>query len=275
MFRAVRRLMKTFRIILPGTIAPSLFRVSTTPNGFKAAVKGSKHARRSINNFLTQVSNTTQSHISTVYWRLQQSIYTSSHLMLPSSLQSICLFAHSFSIPTFCSEFGLVQQAYYTEPSDQSGWLYHRWLLGRVVATGAANQLPVLGISIGTHLFEEKHQQSNIDQRTQEIESSTNSSSSSLFTLSSLDWHLTVFTRELQSVSELLEIEPDCKPALLTAAILQAGIIACRHQSGADASTQDEVTQLTSNIKEKFDRLIQLDPMRTNYYRDVRQRFIN
>lgn len=28
-------------------------------------------------------------------------------------------------------EFNLVLQALYTDPSDQSGWLYHRWLVGR------------------------------------------------------------------------------------------------------------------------------------------------
>ncbi|KAK3250726.1 hypothetical protein CYMTET_39909 [Cymbomonas tetramitiformis] len=27
-------------------------------------------------------------------------------------------------------EFQLVQQAFFTEPADQSGWLYHRWLIG-------------------------------------------------------------------------------------------------------------------------------------------------
>lgn len=30
-----------------------------------------------------------------------------------------------------CAEFNLVLQALYTDPNDQSGWLYHRWLVGR------------------------------------------------------------------------------------------------------------------------------------------------
>ena len=28
-------------------------------------------------------------------------------------------------------EFELVKQALYVDPNDQSGWLYHRWLVGR------------------------------------------------------------------------------------------------------------------------------------------------
>lgn len=28
------------------------------------------------------------------------------------------------------TEFELVTQALWTEPADQSGWLYHRWLVG-------------------------------------------------------------------------------------------------------------------------------------------------
>jgi geranylgeranyl transferase type-2 subunit alpha len=31
---------------------------------------------------------------------------------------------------TDCVEFELVTQALWTDPADQSGWLYHRWLVG-------------------------------------------------------------------------------------------------------------------------------------------------
>jgi len=33
------------------------------------------------------------------------------------------------------SEFALIQQAYYTEPDDQSAWVYHRWLVCKTLET--------------------------------------------------------------------------------------------------------------------------------------------
>eukprot|EP00899_Mesostigma_viride_P008144 jgi/Mesvir1/17330/Mv07725-RA.1 len=46
------------------------------------------------------------------------------------------------SIPVMRSEFELVQNAFFTEPEDQSGWMYHRWLLARAVTMAGP---PLLG----------------------------------------------------------------------------------------------------------------------------------
>ena len=39
---------------------------------------------------------------------------------------------------TLDEEFELVRSAFFTLPEDQSGWLYHRWLLSNVVAAAQA-----------------------------------------------------------------------------------------------------------------------------------------
>jgi len=198
------------------------------------------------------------------------------------------------------AEFHLVRQAFYTEPEDQSAWLYHRWLLGRVVAEGGAhkdaNKLPVLGISLGTHLFDEQQQQMQQGQESLERESAgdvapaavpapSSSASSAL-----LSRQLAIFRRELHEVSELLSVEEDCKWALLTSAVLQAGVVACLHaqqqqapqaggESGAPvpsaAEVAQEVSELSAAMKTTFERLVELDPLRRNYYLSVRQRFLS
>ena len=211
------------------------------------------------------------------------------------------------------AEFQLVKGAFYTEPEDQSAWLYHRWLLGRVVATSTGNQLPVLGISLGTHLFEETNPMtaaaatasnttpldaSSVDAVASQLQSSqlssfspssaapaaaaaaaaAPSSAAASASPSSLSRQLCVFHRELLEVQELLTVEENCKWALLTTAILQAGILACVQEDAtltANATTPiPSAAELSTGIRAVFDRLLHLDPMRKQYYEDVRKRFL-
>jgi geranylgeranyl transferase type-2 subunit alpha len=135
-------------------------------------------------------------------------------------------------------EFELVSRAFYVDPEDQSGWLYHRWLLGRVVSSGPA--LPSLGISLGV----------GFDTDIQESDDHT--------------WQISVFTRELARCRELATMEPNCKWVLLTIAMLIAGLEACKTDPDSSSPTN------LSEIQAIFDRLFILDPKRRNYYVDVR-----
>ena len=47
-------------------------------------------------------------------------------------------------LPVLGQELQLVRQAMYTEPEDQSAWMYHRWLLGMLLPHLHSSRLEVL-----------------------------------------------------------------------------------------------------------------------------------
>jgi geranylgeranyl transferase type-2 subunit alpha len=163
------------------------------------------------------------------------------------------------------AEFSLVRNAFFTDPRDQSCWLYHRWLLSRVVAQ--LPQMPSLLIALG---------------QADEQQSSASSSPPSASASSSPLEPLVVFDRELTMCRELDAVEANCKWTLLTIALLLAGREAVsraqqeqqqQQQSAAAAASVSTACSLPSHVVTElaalFQRLIALDPMRTAYYRDV------
>src|ERR1700722_14586406 len=94
-------------------------------------------------------------------------------------------------------EFALVHQAFYTATYDQSAWLYHRWLLGRVLLIGRGHILPSLLIALG-----------QIEEQTAFPTSPPAPSLSA--------YPATVFSSELSFCRNLDEVEPNCKWVLLT-----------------------------------------------------------
>ena len=167
-----------------------------------------------------------------------------------------------------------MRQAFYTEPADQSGWLYHRWLLGRL--TQRIPNMPALLVSLGHTGIDD----SLVGQGGMECQLSDSSPSVTLDPLA-------LFTRELDMCRDLDAVEPNCKWILLTTALLLAGREAIsrahtaldqqqrpqqqshteQRRGAARASGMEE--SVAAELSSLFARLVLIDPLRTNYYRDV------
>ncbi|KAI3437691.1 hypothetical protein D9Q98_000140 [Chlorella vulgaris] len=130
-------------------------------------------------------------------------------------------------------EYELVKQAFYTEPEDQSGWFYHRWLLGCSLAHW------------------EQARGSEAEKREREA-------------------LLAVLNREQQTCKEVLDMEPEAKWALLTLTRLREvqQQVLCESDT---ATAAEEASGLAAQVVEGYARLKELDPLRSGYYKDAEE----
>ena len=174
-----------------------------------------------------------------------------------------------------------MRQAFYTEPADQSGWLYHRWLLSRVVQS--LPTLPTLLIALGHSDMDGSSCDRHTDHAEAEGREAEEDAATAVQLTDGSSWGvdpLAVFSRELDMCRELDAIEPNCKWILLTTALLIAGRQAI---STAQQQQQQSIAAVIGGLDDSvsaelaslFDRLVVLDPLRTNYYRDVHDSFTN
>ena len=73
-----------------------------------------------------------------------------------------------------------------------------------------------------------------------------------------------VLNRELKMCRELQEVEPTCKWVLLTIAVLVHAL----HSVGEQQESYEQT------ILQIIEKLLQLDPMRSNYYLDVKRKLL-
>ncbi|KAI8105294.1 hypothetical protein M9435_000461 [Picochlorum sp. BPE23] len=128
---------------------------------------------------------------------------------------------HDIPLDTLEEEFQFVRQACYTDPLDQSGWFYHRWLLG----------------CLGQHVRE--------CIASQEEEKKTRV--------------LNMLCNELTMCGEIHELEPRAKWPVLTAIQIEKAIL--------HTSKEEEIEH--RGIGKDVSWLVDVDPMRRNFYTDV------
>lgn len=147
-------------------------------------------------------------------------------------------------IKLLSNDYKYIKRAILTEPTDQSAWLYHRWLVTQSMILCTYN-IPDCGIVSTIEL-----QQHNTTQR------GSNSTTIQLST----DELCSILRDEINVCTEVLQLDPQCKYAIITQSMLYAAL---HYYTNTNSNHNDILSQL--------DRLPQLDPPRTNYYKHLTQ----
>uniref|UniRef100_A0AAR2JKW1 Geranylgeranyl transferase type-2 subunit alpha n=1 Tax=Pygocentrus nattereri TaxID=42514 RepID=A0AAR2JKW1_PYGNA len=209
------------------------------------------------------------------------------------------LHPESGSEPAVCEEqllkeYELVQNAFFTDPNDQSAWFYYRWLLGRAereeliscvyasregerVAVAFSKPVNVRHSCTSTLLvimYEWRIPVSCVDQHVYKCSllkyfwihmnvpsnwCRDSATDQELFRSELSVEKTSVLQSELQSCTQLLELEPQNKWCVLTIILLMRALDPLGHEKETLAH---------------FQTLKEVDPMRSSYYSDLCSKFM-
>ncbi|EHH27780.1 hypothetical protein EGK_18063 [Macaca mulatta] len=203
-------------------------------------------------------------------------------------------------------ELELVQNAFFTDPNDQSAWFYHRWLLGRADPQDALRCLHVsrdeacLTVSFSRPLLVGSRTEIlllMVDDSPLIVEWRTpDGRNRPSHVWVSQDWcelsveKSTVLQSELESCKELQELEPENKWCLLTIILLMRALdpllyeketlqyfqtlkASCARRTGQGEAQQAGGRRLTC-VPCPPHPLQAVDPMRAAYLDDLRSKFL-
>ncbi|GAB1298912.1 Geranylgeranyl transferase type-2 subunit alpha [Apodemus speciosus] len=170
-------------------------------------------------------------------------------------------------------ELELVQNAFFTDPNDQSAWFYHRWLLGREVGSRMGTLLLTVdeaplsvewrtpdGRNRPSHVWGSDAQKECVLLKgLQECWCRDSATDEQLFRCELSVEKSTVLQSELESCKELQELEPENKWCLLTIILLMRALDPLLYEK--------ETLQYFSTLKT-------VDPMRAAYLDDLRSKFL-
>ncbi|CAH1726430.1 geranylgeranyl transferase type-2 subunit alpha [Aphis gossypii] len=191
---------------------------------------------------------------------------------------------------TKISELSLVESAAFTDPSDQSAWIYQRWLIGKlepskiiykvsqikntvylILNRNLPNNYKIIGLGetiweqFDSKVWYKKLDNVNInkiqiiDEFNQVIDdASLDNVQKDIFNLNISEQLQLVLNGQLDSLHQLLELEPESKWALLTYVLLLYTL-----------KPNNYFENCLKNIK----LLKELDTKRKNYYHDLESRY--